>query len=286
MGRAAARSRVARDGHRRDAAGGRSGDRHAAAHVDGEDRRRLRGAGRRRWPRVRRRSHRRRESGARAVLRCRNRQGDLEARRTRPATRSAIRSARGRRRRSTAIACTRSAPWAICFASMRPPATFIWQKHLPTDFGTELPAWGMAGAPLVDGDQLIVLAGGKPGAMVVSLDKRTGQERWRALDGKEPGYCAPVILEIGGQRQLIVWHPAAVAALDPGQRQGAVGGAVRSPGRHDDFHAATGRQPPVRHRLLQRAADDRPRRRRHAARMCCGELRHPAPRSRTTRCTP
>src|SRR5687767_5778729 len=91
----------------------------------------------------------------------------------------------------------------------------IWQKHLPTDFNTELPAWGMAGAPLVDGEQVIILAGGKPGALVVSLDKRTGEERWRALDGKEPGYCAPMILEIGGRRQLIVWHPAAVAGLDP-----------------------------------------------------------------------
>jgi outer membrane protein assembly factor BamB len=94
-------------------------------------------------------------------------------------------------------------------------AEVIWRKHLPTDFGTELPAWGMAGAPLVDGEQVIILAGGKPGALVVSLDKRTGQERWRALDGKEPGYCAPMILEIGGQRQLIVWHPAAVASLNP-----------------------------------------------------------------------
>lgn len=91
----------------------------------------------------------------------------------------------------------------------------IWRKYLPTDFGTEVPVWGMAGAPLVDGDQLIVLAGGKPNAMVVSLDKRTGKELWRKLEGKEPGYCAPVILEIGGRRQLIIWHPAAVVGLDP-----------------------------------------------------------------------
>ena len=91
----------------------------------------------------------------------------------------------------------------------------LWQKYLPADFGTKMPAWGMAGAPLVDGDQLIVLAGGIPGAMVVSLDKQTGKERWRALDGPEPGYCAPVILEFGGRRQLIIWHPQAVVGLDP-----------------------------------------------------------------------
>src|SRR3954447_5413082 len=91
----------------------------------------------------------------------------------------------------------------------------VWQKYLPADFGTKLPAWGTAGAPLVDGDQLIVLAGGANGAMVVSLDKKTGDERWRALNGPEPGYCPPVILEFGGRRQLIVWHPQAVVGLDP-----------------------------------------------------------------------
>ena len=59
----------------------------------------------------------------------------------------------------------------------RATGNIMWQKNLPTDFGTKVPAWGMAGAPLVDGDQLIVLAGGKPDAMVVSLDKHTGKER-------------------------------------------------------------------------------------------------------------
>jgi outer membrane protein assembly factor BamB len=91
----------------------------------------------------------------------------------------------------------------------------LWQKYLPADFGTKVPAWGLAGAPLVDGEQLIVLAGGTPGAMVVSFDKQTGKERWRALEGSEPGYCAPVILEFGGRRQLIIWHPQAVVGLNP-----------------------------------------------------------------------
>lgn len=91
----------------------------------------------------------------------------------------------------------------------------VWQKNFPADFGTKIPAWGLAGAPLVDGDQLIVLAGGTRDAMVVSLDKLTGEVRWHAIDGPEPGYCAPVILEFGGQRQLIIWHPQAVVGLQP-----------------------------------------------------------------------
>jgi outer membrane protein assembly factor BamB len=91
----------------------------------------------------------------------------------------------------------------------------IWEKFLPDDFGTKLPIWGMAAAPLVDGDQLIVLAGGADGSLVVSLDKATGKELWRSLDDEQVGYCPPVILEFGGQRQLIIWHPTAVSAIDP-----------------------------------------------------------------------
>lgn len=91
----------------------------------------------------------------------------------------------------------------------------VWSKYLPDAVGTKLPTWGLAAAPLIDGEQLIVLAGGENGALVVSFDKRTGDERWRALDDPEVGYCPPVIMEFGGKRQLIIWHASHVSSLDP-----------------------------------------------------------------------
>ena len=92
----------------------------------------------------------------------------------------------------------------------------LWHRNFRADFAAELPTWGFVAAPLVDGDRLIALAGGSPDAKVVALDKMTGDEVWRALDdSSEPGYDPPMIVEAGGVRQLIVWHPAAVAALDP-----------------------------------------------------------------------
>jgi outer membrane protein assembly factor BamB len=91
----------------------------------------------------------------------------------------------------------------------------VWSKYLPDAVGTKLPDWGLAASPLIDGDQLIVLAGGADGALVVSFDKRTGEERWRALSDPSVGYCPPVIMEFGGRRQLIVWHGSAVSSLDP-----------------------------------------------------------------------
>jgi outer membrane protein assembly factor BamB len=74
--------------------------------------------------------------------------------------------------------------------------------------------WGFAGHPLVDGDRLICLVGGK-GSVAVAFDKNTGKEIWRALSAKQPGYAPPVIFTIGGVRQLILWHPEAVNSLDP-----------------------------------------------------------------------
>ena len=92
----------------------------------------------------------------------------------------------------------------------------VWHRNYQQDFAAELPTWGFVGAPLVDGDRLVALVGGAPDAKVVAFDKRTGAELWRALDASsEPGYDPPIIVEAGGTRQLIVWHPAAVSSLDP-----------------------------------------------------------------------
>lgn len=91
----------------------------------------------------------------------------------------------------------------------------VWKKDFQTDFGTKLPIWGMAAAPLLDGDKLITLVGGQDNALVVAFDKSTGKEIWRALNDPVIGYAPPVIYEFGGRRQLITWHPSAVSSLDP-----------------------------------------------------------------------
>ena len=92
--------------------------------------------------------------------------------------------------------------------------TVLWSRDFKKEYDLKTPVWGFAGHPLVDGKKLICLAGG-PGSVAVAYDKDTGKELWRALSAKEPGYAPPMIYEFGGQRQLIIWHPEAVNALDP-----------------------------------------------------------------------
>lgn len=92
----------------------------------------------------------------------------------------------------------------------------IWQKDYVKDYGMQMPIWGISSAPLVDGDRLIAIVGGQPDAMVMAFDKMTGKELWRALPSDtEQGYSQPVIFEAGKIRQLIIWRPTAVVALDP-----------------------------------------------------------------------
>ena len=90
----------------------------------------------------------------------------------------------------------------------------IWARALKKEFRAKTPLWGFAAHPLLDGDKLICLVGGKD-SVAVAFHKDTGKELWRALTAKDPGYAPPVIIEAAGRRQLIIWHPEAVNALDP-----------------------------------------------------------------------
>ena len=91
----------------------------------------------------------------------------------------------------------------------------IWHRNYRAEYDASLPPWGTPSAPLVDGEQLITVVGGEPDALVVSFDKRTGAELWRALEVAGGSSSAPIIYEAGGVRQLIIWHTAGIASLDP-----------------------------------------------------------------------
>lgn len=102
----------------------------------------------------------------------------------------------------------------FCFAV--DTGAVIWEKDYVSEYGTSVPVWGIVSSPLVDGERLITVVGGEPDALVMAFDKHTGKEIWRAIKVEaEMGYAQPVIYEAGGVRQLIVWHPLALASLNP-----------------------------------------------------------------------
>jgi outer membrane protein assembly factor BamB len=88
----------------------------------------------------------------------------------------------------------------------------LWHRNLMKDFGTK--EFCGTPSPLIEGSLLILPVGADGGANVVAFDVGTGKEVWRALDDPWT-YASPLVINAGGQRQLIVWTPKAVTSLDP-----------------------------------------------------------------------
>jgi outer membrane protein assembly factor BamB len=90
----------------------------------------------------------------------------------------------------------------------------LWKKEPLADFQARVPTWGIAAAPLVEKDLLILQIGGAEGACIVALDTKTGHKRWAALDDPA-SYAAPICIDQAGRRVLVCWTSTRVAGLDP-----------------------------------------------------------------------
>src|SRR5262245_49923585 len=88
----------------------------------------------------------------------------------------------------------------------------IWQKQLGREY--VIGELSCRSSPLIEGNLLILFTGGKPGASIIALDKRTGKEIWKALDDSLSN-SSPLIVVAGGKRQLIVWTGESVTSLNP-----------------------------------------------------------------------
>jgi outer membrane protein assembly factor BamB len=91
----------------------------------------------------------------------------------------------------------------------------VWRRSLPGDFGGYLMKamgsydWRFSESPLVDGDRVVVTPGHIE-ALMVALNKKTGEEIWRT-QGRRLGprgadgaaYSSVVISEAGGTRQYV-----------------------------------------------------------------------------------
>lgn len=90
----------------------------------------------------------------------------------------------------------------------------LWSRDGRQEYGARVPIWGIASAPLIEGDLLIVQMGGKDNACLMAFDQATGQEKWRALnDGVS--YSAPIVIEQAGRRVLVCITGERIVGLDP-----------------------------------------------------------------------
>jgi outer membrane protein assembly factor BamB len=90
----------------------------------------------------------------------------------------------------------------------------LWKRDLAKDFSIRMPIWGIAAAPLIYDDLVILQIGGDDGACLVALDTRSGEEEWRALRDRA-NYTAPILIKQGGRDVCVCWTADSVAGLDP-----------------------------------------------------------------------
>lgn len=93
----------------------------------------------------------------------------------------------------------------------------LWSVDLVEAYGSKVPRRGFAGSPLVEGDLLIVEAGGAGGKAIVAFDRKTGEERWTAGEGGA-GYSSGLEVDIDGVRQIVFARTATpeIISLLPG----------------------------------------------------------------------
>ncbi|MCP4854115.1 MAG: PQQ-binding-like beta-propeller repeat protein [Fuerstiella sp.] len=112
----------------------------------------------------------------------------------------------------------------------------VWQHNLQEEF--QLPDWffGIGCSPILDGDRLIVLAGGQPDAGVVAFNTTDGTKLWQAVgkdtwngvtdahsgepyewtgEEKVVSYSSPLIADIHGQRHLLCLMRQGLVSLNP-----------------------------------------------------------------------
>lgn len=97
----------------------------------------------------------------------------------------------------------------------------LWSHDFLKEYNATIQSCGFSASPLAYGDTVIVPVGGAKSA-VMAFDRGDGRVTWKS-DGSlvQPGnefgagYASPILINLGGRDQVVVFMPSEVAGLDP-----------------------------------------------------------------------
>jgi len=78
----------------------------------------------------------------------------------------------------------------------------VWHRDLRRHFDSDIPGWGFASSPLIEGDLLLLEVGGKEGQSIAAFDKKTGHVLWTSHTDAL-AYSSPIALTFNGVRQIL-----------------------------------------------------------------------------------
>jgi outer membrane protein assembly factor BamB len=74
--------------------------------------------------------------------------------------------------------------------------------------------WGIAEAPLIDGNKLYFSPGG-PETMTIALNKATGEIIWKSVTlNEKPGYVSPILINYAGRKMIVNVSLGHIFAVD------------------------------------------------------------------------
>ena len=88
----------------------------------------------------------------------------------------------------------------------------LWRRDLVRDHQGRLAFYRMVASPVVDGERLLVYAGGRSG--LVALHKATGALLWKS-NGDPEGHATPVVTSLAGRRQYLLFTGRNLLGLSP-----------------------------------------------------------------------
>jgi outer membrane protein assembly factor BamB len=88
----------------------------------------------------------------------------------------------------------------------------LWRKDFSKQYPTTSPLYGTAMSPIVEGSLLIAHVGGHDKGALTAFDAATGAVKW-SYDADGPAYSSPVVLTVGGERQLVTFTQKELVAV-------------------------------------------------------------------------
>ena len=89
-----------------------------------------------------------------------------------------------------------------------------WTTNILDETGATALDWGTASSPLVSGN-LIYVQVGQGGPVALAIDRTNGKIAWRSEAVGIAGYASPILVDVEGTPQLVVFGGKAVYGMDP-----------------------------------------------------------------------
>ncbi|MCG8604781.1 PQQ-like beta-propeller repeat protein [bacterium] len=101
-------------------------------------------------------------------------------------------------------------------AADRETGKTIWGIHVKKEFSFKDPPfwWGFSGAPVIEGDLLLLEAGGEGENSIVALNKKTAEPVW-STHSDLIGYSTPLAVDFDGKRQYVFVTSQHVVSVSP-----------------------------------------------------------------------